>query len=575
VPAGKVLVLGDDTRSFLAVVRSLGRRDISVHVAPANFRSPALRSRYIATIHDLPPWIADGVEWSAALTALLQAERFDLVIPCNETALLPMQRHRAILSEYSRLAIPPDHEIAILFDKHATRELAHSAGVPVAAGRLAQASESAEALLAEFGRPIVLKPRRSYSLGTLAARGQVHVVGDPDRLGRLLRECDPNETIIEQFFAGQGVGVSVLASHGRILQAFEHHRVREIAGASFYRVSAPLTPGLARACEAILAALEYTGIAMFEFKLAADGRAILLEVNARPWGSLPLPIALGVDLPYRWYRLLTAGQETAAVGYRVGVYGRNLLPDLEQTLVDVKRRGLGRMATAAFVIGRLAETARLLTGREVHDVLVRDDPRPGLVELLDIAQKLYVHATNRLPGRTARRQRRARATIAAAMRDNAGARQIIFVCQGNICRSPFAAALLRARLGDCAITVRSAGMMPQRGRRTPAFGLAAAATRGIDLAAHRSIWLDRGMGENATLLIAFDQITYRAVLDRYPALRVRLVRLGDVAGIGEITDPIDGGADEFARVYDQIAAAVAALAPLLRGGTATGRCNGH
>jgi predicted ATP-grasp superfamily ATP-dependent carboligase len=233
VPAGKVLVLGDDTRSFLAVVRSLGRRDISVHVAPANFRSPALRSRYIATIHDLPPWIADGVEWSAALTALLQAERFDLVIPCNETALLPMQRHRAILSEYSRLAIPPDHEIAILFDKHATRELAHSAGVPVAAGRLAQASESAEALLAEFGRPIVLKPRRSYSLGTLAARGQVHVVGDPDRLGRLLRECDPNETIIEQFFAGQGVGVSVLASHGRILQAFEHHRVREIAGASF------------------------------------------------------------------------------------------------------------------------------------------------------------------------------------------------------------------------------------------------------------------------------------------------------------------------------------------------------
>ena len=52
---GKVLVLGDDTRSFLATVRSLGRQGVAVHVAPANFRSPALLSRYIAAVPDQPP----------------------------------------------------------------------------------------------------------------------------------------------------------------------------------------------------------------------------------------------------------------------------------------------------------------------------------------------------------------------------------------------------------------------------------------------------------------------------------------------------------------------------------------
>jgi protein-tyrosine-phosphatase/predicted ATP-grasp superfamily ATP-dependent carboligase len=575
VSRGNVLVLGDDTRSFLAVVRSLGRRGIGVHVAPANFRSVALRSRYIAAIHDLPPWIGDGVEWLSALSTLLQAQRFDLVVPCNETALLPLQRHRALLSQYARLAIPQDREIAILFDKHATRELARGAGVPVAAGRLARASDSAAAVFKEFGRPVVVKPRRSYSLGTLAARGQVHIVGDPECLDGLLGDCDPGETIIEQFFAGQGVGVSVLASRGRILQAFEHHRVREIAGASFYRVSAPLTPDLVRACAGFITALEYTGIAMFEFKLAGDGRAILLEVNARPWGSLPLPVALGVDLPYHWYRLLTAGEETPSVGYRVGVYGRNLLPDLEQSLVEAERRGLGRLATAAFMIGRTAQTARLLTGREVHDVLVHDDPRPGLAELLDTAQALCRRAANRLPGKRARRRRHARATIMAAMRNTVRPQKIIFVCQGNICRSPFAAALLCARLGDCAIAIGSAGMMPQRGRPTPPLGLAAAATCGIDLTAHRSTWLDRKTAEQATLLIAFDEITYRTVLNRYPASRVRLIRLGDAAGIDAIADPIDGGPAEFARVYDQIAAAVEALAPLLRGSAAAGCRNGN
>jgi hypothetical protein len=37
----------------------------------------------------------------------------------------------------------------------------------------------------------------------------------------------------------------------------------------------------------------------------------------------------------RWYRLLTAGEEIPAVGYRAGVYGRNLLPDLLAVLAEL------------------------------------------------------------------------------------------------------------------------------------------------------------------------------------------------------------------------------------------------
>ena len=176
--------------------------------------------------------------------------------------------------------------------------------------------------------------------------------------------------------------MSVLASKGRVLQAFEHHRVRELAGASFYRISAPLTPELARACEAIVAAVPYTGVAMFEFKRNDSGGWILLEVNARPWGSMPLPLALGVDFPYRWYRLLTAGEETPAVEYRTGVYGRNLMPDLYSLEGRGRRaRGWGRSARPGSWRGAAWSCCGWLTGREVHDVLVRDDPRPGLAEL--------------------------------------------------------------------------------------------------------------------------------------------------------------------------------------------------
>ena len=40
----KVLVLGDDMRIFLSIVRSLGRAGKEVHAVPLNWQSPALNS---------------------------------------------------------------------------------------------------------------------------------------------------------------------------------------------------------------------------------------------------------------------------------------------------------------------------------------------------------------------------------------------------------------------------------------------------------------------------------------------------------------------------------------------------
>jgi protein-tyrosine-phosphatase len=410
----------------------------------------------------------------------------------------------------------------------------------------------------------MVKPRRSYALQTLGARGKVRAVRDADALAKVLREADPDETLLEQFFPGWGIGVSVLASRGRVLQAFEHHRVRELAGASYYRISAPLTPELTRACEAMVAAVPYTGVAMFEFKRNDSGDWILLEVNARPWGSMPLPLALGVDFPYRWYRLLAAGEEAPAVEYRTGVYGRNLVPDLYASWAEATGLRLGPIPMAKFIALRGVELLRMVTGREVHDVLVRDDPRPGVAELFEISAAIRRRLARSLPGMVAWQRQRARAQVARAVRDSAGRLRVLFVCQGNICRSPFAAAALRARLGDHdAISVGSAGMVPQLGRPTPAFGVQAAAAAGIDLATHRSAWLTREAAEAASLLVVFDEINRVAVFDRYPALTVPVVRLDELATPGEIADPVDGGLEEFQRCYQRIAAGVAELVELL------------
>jgi protein-tyrosine-phosphatase len=72
------------------------------------------------------------------------------------------------------------------------------------------------------------------------------------------------------------------------------------------------------------------------------------------------------------------------------------------------------------------------------------------------------------------------------------------------------------------------------------------------------------MAETASLLIVFDETIRYAVLDRYPDLKAPVMLLGDLAGLGEIADPVDGGLAEFERTYERIAAAIAELSSLLR-----------
>jgi protein-tyrosine-phosphatase len=95
-------------------------------------------------------------------------------------------------------------------------------------------------------------------------------------------------------------------------------------------------------------------------------------------------------------------------------------------------------------------------------------------------------------------------------------------------------------------------------------GLAAAAVHGIDLSPHRSVWLTPQMTEKASLLVVFDAINKAAVRDRYPDLRVPLILLGDLIELGEIGDPVDGSAADFALTYQRISVAIDELVVALR-----------
>jgi len=268
----------------------------------------------------------------SSLEELVRKENYDLVIPCSDRMLLPLHHNRHRFVGLTRLAIPATDHTDILFDKLRTRELAASLGINLAHSIRPNQSFDAAEVFTRLGAPVVVKPRCSVRATVLQRQEQVRIVATPEELGAAIAGREPSGYFFEAFFPGTGLGLSVLADRGVILQSFQHHRVHQAprGGSSAYRVSAPIHGDLFAACRKVISHLNYTGVAMFEFRRdSATGNWVLLEVNARPWGSMPLPVALGVDFPFAWYQLLTTSERVPQQSYRAGIYGRNLELDID------------------------------------------------------------------------------------------------------------------------------------------------------------------------------------------------------------------------------------------------------
>jgi len=145
---------------------------------------------------------------------------------------------------------------------------------------------------------------------------------------------------------------------------------------------------------------------------------------------------------------------------------------------------------------------------------------------------------------------------------------VVFVCSGNICRSPiaekvFAAELERAGLAD-GVRVTSAGTGGWH-VGDPADGRAAAVLRAAGYPSdHRARQVDaEALG--ADLIVALDDTHRRALCD-VGASRVRLLRSFDPTAPegAEVPDPYYGGDDGFDEVLAMIQAAVPGMLDWVR-----------
>lgn len=391
-----VLVTDAGRGSAISIIRSLGRRGMSVVAADADPSSAGFSSRHAAEKVVYPAPEDSPGDVVETLLAAARAHRVDLLVPVTDELVLPLSRARDRFSDVCELALPEPGALALAADKRATLELARELGVPTPRTAVVDALPEAREAARELGWPVVLKPqssRRETDDG-IEAFGVSYAADDAGlerELGRLAGRC---RVLLQEYGAGEAHGVELLLSRGRPLAAFQHRRLHEVpitGGASSLRESVPLSPALYRHAVELLAALGWTGLAMVEFKVGPDGPK-LMEINGRIWGSLPLAVKSGMDFPARLADLYLGGGMATngrpATDYRVGVRSRNL--ELEVVWIGSTLRGNRRFPFLPAPRRREAVTAaaRLVLPGDGFDILSLDDPGPGLVELGRIASKV-------------------------------------------------------------------------------------------------------------------------------------------------------------------------------------------
>lgn len=130
---------------------------------------------------------------------------------------------------------------------------------------------------------------------------------------------------------------------------------------------------------------------------------------------------------------------------------------------------------------------------------------------------------------------------------------ILFVCFGNICRSPFAAELARGRM--VGRRVESAGFA-EPGRPAPAEAIAAARRWGVDLSNHVSRQLNARTVAAAALIVVMEPVQGRMLRSRFPIRPDSVLVLGDLDPLRIprrlIVDPWGKSEMEFVTCYARV-----------------------
>ena len=304
----------------------------------------------------------------AAVCRAVDAGGYELVFGAGDGEVLALSAARDELGAI--FPYGPHEDVVRAFDKVALSEAARRAGLAVPGGARPEDA------------PVVVKPRQTTVHdprgGPLRLRAEVEETPEEaDARVEYLESVDA-EPLIQSFVEGDLVAiVAVTDRESRIVAAVQQRASAMTPhGGTARGETEVLDPSLSERVGALLADLNWFGMAQVQFQMPPGGEPVLIDLNGRFYGSMALALAAGPNLPAIWAALATDRPLPSLAPVRVGVRYHWLESDLRRALDE----GRGLAGALRYAIG-----AR-------HGLWDRRDPGPAARH----AGRLVLRALRRL-----------------------------------------------------------------------------------------------------------------------------------------------------------------------------------
>lgn len=226
-----------------------------------------------------------------------------LAVGAKTLAQLAKQETHRRFSSVAGLCLSHTEQLDLFNDKAAVHRLATQLGVAVP-----QSLAATEQIIHQWSSfPCVVKPLCGEKYG-LGAAQRYKIVSDRQHLADAAHHFQTltgEAPLVQEYLPGAAYGCSAICQDGELMCVLCHQRLREypVSGGPSSCCRVIDAPHLVQAARALVAAVRFTGPVMFEFKADANGKARLLEINPRVWGSYPLARVAGSGMSFVWFAL--------------------------------------------------------------------------------------------------------------------------------------------------------------------------------------------------------------------------------------------------------------------------------
>jgi predicted ATP-grasp superfamily ATP-dependent carboligase len=387
----RVLILDGHSSAALPFTRSAGKAGHWVAVgANAGAFAAAQLSRYCKQSFSYPISTEDTHGFVAAVLDFVKRNAVDLVVPVTDLTVLPLSQCREKFRSVCQVALPSPSSIEQVSDKYQTLQIAKSLGVKIPQTWLITSQRDLEAVPAT-PCPLVVKDRFSlrWRDGRAVFGGVSYAYSRKELETQVShRLTEAGDVLVQEFIAGTGIGFSCFITGGEVRLPFQWRRIREVdprGSASSCRQSSSLDERIAGDSTQLIQRIGFEGIAMVEYKkIAGQSDPVLMEINGRPWGSMALPIASGLDYPHYlidWY--LRGVLPPKDKPYRTGIVCRRMVGELTHlTNVRAGRPADWPLPYPGFLSTLFRIAVPWYPGMHYDDLWL-SDPLPGIRGLAD------------------------------------------------------------------------------------------------------------------------------------------------------------------------------------------------